>query len=75
MTPYVTSEKSPIKWSSLPTMEEPQWANRARWSPIRHRRHRWRPFVGMNGSIFESLKPRKICKDKLEVSNLFLQGM
>jgi len=32
-------------------------------------------FVGMNGSIFESPKPRKICKDKLEASNLFLQGM
>ena len=35
----------------------------------------WFMFVGMNGSIFESPKPRKICKNKLEASNLFLQGM
>jgi len=31
-------------------------------------------FVGKNGSILESPKPRKICKNKLETSNLFLQG-
>src|SRR4051812_12581917 len=33
-----------------------------------------RDFVGKNGSILESPKPRKICKNKLETSNLFLQG-
>ena len=32
-------------------------------------------FVGKNGSFFKSPKPRKICKNKLEASNLFLQGM
>ena len=35
----------------------------------------WFLFVGKNGSILESPKPRKICKNKLEASNLFLQGM
>ena len=29
----------------------------------------------MNGSIFESPKPRNTCLNKLEASNLFLQGM
>ena len=32
-------------------------------------------FVGKNGSFLESPKPCKICKNKLEASNLFLQGM
>ena len=32
----------------------------------------WFMFVGKNGSILESPKPRKICKNKLETSNLFL---
>ena len=35
----------------------------------------WFLFVGKNGSILECPKPRKICKNKLEASNLFLQGM
>ena len=35
----------------------------------------WFMFVGRNGSILESPEPRKICKNKLETSNLFLQGM
>jgi len=35
----------------------------------------WFMFVGKNGSFLESPKPRKICKNKLEASNLFLQGM
>jgi hypothetical protein len=35
----------------------------------------WFLSVGKIGSFLGSPKPRKICKDNLEASNLFLQGM
>jgi hypothetical protein len=35
----------------------------------------WFMFVGKNGSFLESPKPRKTMQNKLEASNLFLQGM
>ena len=35
----------------------------------------WFVFIGKNGTLFEIPKPRKTCNNKVEASNLFLQGV